>query len=58
MANEERIGEAESQGYKYFGVLELNKILYQETKRKVKDFSLKRILLLGQTNLREKPVSH
>ena len=36
LLNEEEIGEADTGGCKYLGVLELDKIMCGETKRKVK----------------------
>ena len=41
-------------GYKYLGVLELNKIMCDEMKRKVKEVYQKRITLLMKTHLNGK----
>ena len=50
----EKIGEAGVGGYKYLGVLELDKIMCDEMKRKVKEVYQKRITLLMKTHLNGK----
>ena len=50
----EDINEAGVGGYKYLGVLELDKIMCDEMKRKVKEGYQKRITLLMKTHLNEK----
>ena len=50
----EEIGEAGVGGYKYVGVLELDKIMCDEMKRKVKEVYQKRITLLMKTHLNGK----
>ena len=52
--NGEEIGEADGGGYKYLGVLELDKIMFDEIKRKVKEVYQKRIILLMKTHLNGK----
>ena len=44
------IGEADVGGYKYLGVLDLNKIMCDKMKRKVKEVYQKRITLLMKTH--------
>ena len=54
LPNGEKIGEAGVGGYKYLGVLELDKIMCDEMKRKVKEVYQKRITLLMKTHLNGK----
>ena len=54
LPNGEEIGEADTGGCKYLGVLELDKIMCDETKRRVKNVYHKRITLLMKTHLNEK----
>ena len=54
LPNGEEIGEACVGGYKYLGVLELDKIMCNEMKRKVKEVYQKRITLLMKTHLNGK----
>ena len=54
LPNGEEIGEAGVGGYKYLGVLELDKIMCDEMKRKVKEIYQKRITLLMKTHLNGK----
>ena len=51
LPNGEEIGEAGVRGYKYLGALELDKIMCDEMKRKVKEVYQKRITLLMKTHL-------
>ena len=51
LPNGEEIGEAGIGGYKYLGLLELDKIMCDEMKRKMKDVYQKRITLLIKTHL-------
>ena len=51
LPNGEEIGEADVGGYKYRGILELNKIMCDEMKRKVKEVCQKRITWLMKTHL-------
>ena len=48
ISNEEGIDEANSGGCRYPGVLELDQIMCQEMKRKVREVYQKRITLLRQ----------
>ena len=48
------IGEAGAGGYKYVGILELDKIMCDEMKRKVKEVYQKRAKLLMKTHLNGK----
>ena len=50
LPNEEEIGEAGAGGYKYLGILELDKIMCDEMKRKVKEAYQKRVKLLMKTH--------
>ena len=52
--NGEEIGEADVGGHKYLGVSELDKIMCDEVKRKVKEVYQKRITLLMKTHLNVK----
>ena len=52
--NGEEIGEADVGGDKYLGVSELDKIMCDEVKRKVKEVYQKRITLLMKTHLNVK----
>ena len=54
LPNGEEIGEAGAGGYRYLGVLELHKIMYDEMKRKVKEVYQKRVTLLMKTHLNGK----
>ena len=54
LPNEEEIGLAGFGGYKYLGVLELDKIMRDEMKRKVEEVYQKRITLLMKTDLNGK----
>ena len=54
LPNGEKIGEAGVGGYKYLGVLELDQIMCDEMKRKVKEVYQKRITLLMKTHLNGK----
>ena len=54
LTNGEEIDEADVGRYKYLGVLELDKIIWDEMKRKVKDVYQKRITLLMKTHLNGK----
>ena len=54
LSNGEEIGEAGVGGYKYLGVLELDKMTCDEMKRKVKEVYQKRITLLIKTHLNGK----
>ena len=54
LPNGEEIGEAGAGGYKYLGVLELDKIMCDEMKRKVKEVYQKRVTLLMKTHLNGK----
>ena len=54
LPNAEEIGEAGTGGYKYLGVLELDKIMCDEMKRKVKEVYQKRVTLLMKTHLNGK----
>ena len=50
LPNGEEIGEAGARGYKYLGILELDKIMCDEMKRKVKEAYQKRVKLLMKTH--------
>ena len=50
LPNGEEIGEAGAGGYKYLGVLVLDKIMCDEMKRKVKETYQKRVTLLMKTH--------
>ena len=50
----EEIGKADVSGYKYLGVLELHKSIFDEMKRKIKEVYQKRITLLMKTHLNGK----
>ena len=54
LPNVEEIGEAYVGGYKYLGALELDKIMCDQMKRKVKGVHQKRITLLMKTHLNGK----
>ena len=54
LPNGEEIVEAGVGGYKYLGVLELDKIMFEEMKRKVKEVYQTRITLLMKTHLNGK----
>ena len=54
LRNGEEIVEAGVRGYKYLGILELDKIMCDEMKRKVKEVYQKRITLLMKTHLNGK----
>ena len=54
LPNGEEIGEAGAGGYKYLGVLELDKIMCDEMKRKVKEAYQKRVTLLMKTHINGK----
>ena len=54
LPNGEKIGEAGAAGYKYLGVLELDKIMHDEMKRKVKDVYQTRVTLLMKSHLNGK----
>ena len=54
LPNGEEIGEAGARGYKYLGILELDKIMCDEMKRKVKEVYQKRVKLLTKTHLNGK----
>ena len=54
LPNGEEIGEAGARGYKYLGILELDKIMCDEMKRKVKEVYQKRVTLLMKTHLNGK----
>ena len=54
LPNGEEIGEAGAGGYKYLGVLELDKIMCDEMKRKVKEVYQKRVTPLMKTHLNGK----
>ena len=54
LPNGEDIGEAGARGYKYLGILELDKIMCDEMKRKVKEVYQKRVKLLMKTHLNGK----
>ena len=54
LSNAEEIREAGVGGYKYLSVLELDKIMCDEMKRKMKEVYQKRITLLMKTHLNEK----
>ena len=54
LPNGEEIGEAGARGYKYLGILELDKIMCDEMKRKVKKVYQKRVKLLMKTHLNGK----
>ena len=54
LPNEEEIGDAGAGGYKYLGILELDKIMCDEMKRKVKEVYQKRVKLLMKTHLNGK----
>ena len=46
LPNGEEIGEAGARGYKYLGILELDKIMCDEMKRKMKEVYQKRVKVL------------
>ena len=50
LPNGEEIGEAGAGGYKYLSVLELDKVMCGEMKRKVKELYQKRVTLLMKTH--------
>ena len=52
LPNGEEIGEAGARGYKYLGVLEIDKIMCDKMKRKVKEVYQKRITLLMKAVIR------
>ena len=54
LPNGEEIGEAGAAGYKYLGILELNKIMCDQMKRKVKEVYQKRVKLLMKTHINGK----
>ena len=54
LPNGEEIGEAGAGGYKYLGVLELDKIMCDDMKRKVKEAYQKRVTLLMKTHINGK----
>ena len=54
LLNGEEIGEAGAGGYKYLGILELDKIMCEEIKMKVKEVYQKRVTLLMKTHLNGK----
>ena len=54
LANGEGIGEAGAEEYKYLGILELDKIMCDEMKGKVKGLYQKRVILLMMTHLNGK----
>ena len=54
LSNGEGIGEAGVGGYKYLRVLELDKIMCDEMKRKAKEVYQKKITLLMKTHLNGK----
>ena len=54
LPNREEISEAGTGGYKYLGVLELDKIIFDEMKRKVKEVYQKRVKLLMKIHLNGK----
>ena len=54
LPNGEEIGEAGAGGYKYLGVLELDKTICDEMKMKVKEVYQKRVTLLIKTHLNGK----
>ena len=54
LPNGQEIGEAGVGGYKYLGFLELDKIMCDEMKGKVKEVYQKRITLLMKTHLNGK----
>ena len=54
LLNGEEIGEAGARGYKYLGILELDKIMCEEIKMKVKEVYQKRVTLLMKTHLNGK----
>ena len=54
LPNGEEIGEAGTGGYKYLGILELDKILCDEMKRKVKEVYQKIVKVLMKTHLNGK----
>ena len=54
LPNGEEISAAGTGGYKYLGVLELDKIIFDEMKRKVKEVYQKRVKLLMKTHLNGK----
>ena len=54
LPNGEEIGEAGAGGYKYLGVLELDKIMCDEMEKKVKEVYRKRVTLLMKTHLHGK----
>ena len=54
LPNGEELGEVGVGGYKYLGVLELDKIMCDEMRRKLKEVYQKRITLLMKTHLNRK----
>ena len=54
LPNGEELGEVGVGGYKYLGVLELDKIMCDEMRRKLKKVYQKRITLLMKTHLNRK----
>ena len=54
LLNGEEIGEAGAGGYKYLGVLELDKTICDEMKMKVKEVYQKKVTLLIKTHLNGK----
>ena len=58
LPNGEKLGEAGAAGYRYLGVLELDKIMCDEMKRNVKEVYEKRIKLLMKTHLNGKNLFH
>ena len=54
LPNGENIGQAGAGGYKYLGILELDKIICDKMKRKVKEVYQKRVKLLVKTHRNEK----
>ena len=51
LPNGEEVVEAGAGGYKYLGFLELDKIMFDEMKRKVKQLYKKRVKLLMKTHI-------
>ena len=51
LPNDDEISEAESQGYKYLGVLEVDKVLCKEMKKKVEETYIRRVSLLIKSKL-------
>ena len=54
----EEMGEPDANGYKYLGVLELDKILCKEMKVKVKESYMKRLKLLLKSKLNGRNLFH